>query len=44
MPSAISPEDEAALSALYRRGTPDNTLRAWERDLAYITAWKAAYV
>lgn len=42
MPSAISREDEAALSELYRRGTPDNTLRAWERDLAYITAWKAA--
>lgn len=38
----LSPEDEAALSALYRRGTPDNTLRAWERDLAYIAAWKAA--
>lgn len=42
LPHAISPEDEAALSDLYRRGTPANTLRAWERDLAYITAWKAA--
>ncbi len=40
--SALSPEDEAALSELYRRGTPQNTLRAWERDLAYIAAWKAA--
>ena len=39
---ALSPDDEAALSALYRRGTPDNTLRAWERDLTYIAAWKAA--
>lgn len=37
---ALSPADEAALSALYRRGTPENTLRAWERDLAYIAAWK----
>ncbi len=40
--AALSPEDEAALAALYKRGTPQNTLRAWERDLAYITAWKAA--
>ena len=40
--SALSPEDEAALSDLYRRGTPANTLRAWERDLGYIAAWKAA--
>lgn len=38
----FSPEDEAALIDLYRRGTPANTLRAWERDLAYVTAWKAA--
>ena len=22
------------LAELYRRGTPENTLRAWERDLA----------
>lgn len=28
------------LEDLYRRGTPENTLRAWERDLAYLTAWK----
>lgn len=34
--------DEAALSDLYRRGTPANTLRAWERDLTYIAAWKMA--
>jgi len=38
----LSAEDEAALSELYRRGTPANTLRAWERDLAYVAAWKAA--
>lgn len=30
------------LEDLYRRGTPENTLRAWERDLAYLTAWKHA--
>jgi integrase len=34
--------DEVALTELYRRGTPPNTLRAWERDLAYISAWKMA--
>jgi integrase len=42
LPGTLAPEDEAALAALYRRGTPANTLRAWERDLAYVTAWKAA--
>lgn len=41
-PLALDPSDAAALDALYRRGTPENTLRAWERDLAYLTAWKAA--
>ena len=40
LPPYLSAEDEAALTELYRRGTPPNTLRAWERDLAYITAWK----
>ena len=34
----LSDADEAALRDLYRRGTPPNTLRAWERDLAYISA------
>jgi hypothetical protein len=38
----LSDADEAALTDLYRRGTPPNTLRAWERDLAYIAAWKMA--
>jgi integrase len=38
----LSEVDEAALTDLYRRGTPPNTLRAWERDLAYIAAWKMA--
>jgi len=38
----LSQADEDALTELYRRGTPANTLRAWERDLAYIGAWKQA--
>lgn len=38
----LSAADEAALTELYRRGTPANTLRAWERDLAYVAAWKMA--
>jgi len=38
----LAEADEAALTELYRRGTPANTLRAWERDLAYISAWKMA--
>jgi hypothetical protein len=38
----LSDADEAALTDLYRRGPPPNTLRAWERDLADITAWKMA--
>ena len=41
-PAHLSPADEAALAELYRRGTPPNTIRAWERDLAYISAWKLA--
>ncbi|MEW2918433.1 tyrosine-type recombinase/integrase [Ruegeria sp. ANG10] len=39
---ALSAEDQAALTDLYIRGTPANTLRAYERDLLYVTAWKAA--
>lgn len=44
LPTAASlpAEDEAALTALYKRGTPANTQRAWQSDLAYITAWKLA--
>lgn len=41
-PLSLPPDQAEALSALYRRGTPANTLRAWERDLAYIAAWKQA--
>jgi len=40
--SRLTETDEAALRDLYRRGTPANTLRAWERDLAYVAAWKMA--
>jgi integrase len=38
----LTEADETALTELYRRGTPANTLRAWERDLVYISAWKMA--
>ncbi len=37
---ALSAADQDALTDLYVRGTPANTLRAYERDLLYITAWK----
>ncbi|WP_037309661.1 tyrosine-type recombinase/integrase [Ruegeria halocynthiae] len=36
----LSHADQEALTDLYVRGTPPNTLRAYERDLLYITAWK----
>ena len=38
--SLLSPHDEEALTDLYVRGTPANTVRAYESDLGYITAWK----
>ena len=38
--SLLSSQDEAALTDLYVRGTPANTVRAYESDLGYITAWK----
>ena len=38
----LSAADRAALLDLYQRGTPPNTLRAYERDLIYVTAWKIA--
>lgn len=41
-PPSLSHADLDALNDLYVRGTPDNTLRAYERDLLYITAWKRA--
>ncbi|WP_108862147.1 tyrosine-type recombinase/integrase [Ruegeria sp. Alg231-54] len=39
---ALSQADQDALTDLYVRGTPANTLRAYERDLLYVTAWKQA--
>ncbi len=39
---ALSQADQEALTDLYVRGTPENTLRAYERDLLYITAWADA--
>ncbi|MFT4151777.1 MAG: tyrosine-type recombinase/integrase [Paracoccaceae bacterium] len=36
----LSPEIGDALSDLYRRGTPANTIRAWEGDLTRIEAWR----
>ncbi|MDP2520857.1 tyrosine-type recombinase/integrase [Shimia thalassica] len=40
-PPTLSDSDRNALHDLYVRGTPENTLRAYERDLIYISAWKA---
>lgn len=42
IPPTLPLADAEALGDLWRRGTPDNTLRAWERDLAYLAAWKHA--
>lgn len=42
LPPKLSDADHRALSDLYVRGTPENTLRAYERDLIYLTAWKQA--
>ncbi|MFA8443985.1 tyrosine-type recombinase/integrase [Yoonia sp.] len=39
---ALSEDEQDAVTDLYIRGTPPNTLRAYERDLIYITAWKLA--
>lgn len=36
----LSAEDAAHLTGLFARGTPANTIRAWETDLAYIAAWR----
>ncbi|MCA8881911.1 MAG: tyrosine-type recombinase/integrase [Rhodobacteraceae bacterium] len=38
----LSEADAALLHDLFLRGTPENTLRAYRRDLAYIMAWKQA--
>lgn len=41
-PAALDAELAERLTELFVKGTPPNTIRAYERDLAYITAWKAA--
>lgn len=38
--SRLTSADEVALEDLFRRGTPDNTRRAYEADIGYIQAWK----
>ena len=37
---ALSATDQEALTDLYMRGTPQNTLRAYERDLFYFAEWR----
>jgi integrase len=39
-PASLAAPDMVTLRALYMRGTPANTQRAYERDLLYIAAWK----
>lgn len=39
-PNRLAASDDAALEDLFRRGTPENTRRAYEADLGYIQAWK----
>ena len=41
-PVGLSQADMDWLTELFVRGTPANTLRAWESDLGYITAWRQA--
>lgn len=42
LPTDLPSAELEMLEDLYRRGTPENTVRAWERDLAYLAAWKQA--
>lgn len=42
LPNDLPSAELEMLEDLYRRGTPENTVRAWERDLVYLTAWKQA--
>lgn len=39
-PAGLSEADMDQLTELFVRGTPANTLRAWESDLGYIAAWR----
>lgn len=38
--TGLSAADMDQLAELFARGTPPNTLRAWESDLGYIAAWR----
>ena len=38
--TGLSAADMDQLTELFARGTPPNTLRAWESDLGYIGAWR----
>ena len=40
--SSLAADDVAQLTALFAEGTPENTQRAYERDLIYLSAWKEA--
>lgn len=40
--AGLSEADRDQLTQLFARGTPANTIRAWESDLAYIAAWRQA--
>lgn len=40
--TTLDPADRAGLEALHLAGTPENTRRAYARDLAYLSAWKEA--
>ncbi|MFK7942604.1 MAG: tyrosine-type recombinase/integrase [Paracoccaceae bacterium] len=40
LPASVPADLVAELEELFVRGTPANTLRAYERDLVYIQAWK----
>lgn len=42
LPASVPADLVRGLEDLFVRGTPLNTLRAYERDMAYITAWKQA--
>lgn len=38
--AGLSAADMDRLTELFARGTPANTLRAWESDLGYLAAWR----
>ena len=40
LPASVPADLADSLQELFVRGTPENTLRAYERDLIYVQAWK----